>query len=266
MKHLFSLPEIRPKSNKVRRDAIFADASFLKGDQPMALEKVEQFLDSPGGGMFLLEGFAGTGKTTLTNLVSERYLAKYRTKKVLMTAPTNKAVGVMYDRCDFRHTNLDFMTCHRSLGLKESKDDYGKQVFKQDYSKPCEVEKQDLYILDEVSMLSDELFHLLVPYVERNNLKILFIGDPAQIPPVGQDFCIPFKAMRKPEMGIKMGYAKLEAIVRQEEGNPIIELTMAIRNSLKNFVTIPDVQTSLTKMVLKVWLLLTGRIKQICLY
>lgn len=191
------------------------------------------FLAQPKGGMFLFMGYAGTGKTYVLTKVIEKLLATQRTKTVLMTAPTNKAVRVMYDAADYFHSNLSYSTVHSALGLKEDIDRDGKQIFKKDYGKETSIDFTDMMTIDEVSMLSDELFNLLDPYV-RKGLKILFIGDPAQIPPVGHLECIPFKEEWQKKLNMQTAF--LTEVVRQAKGNPIIELSMCIRENLSKNV------------------------------
>jgi len=83
-------------------------------------------------------------------------------------------------------------------------------------------------IVDESSMLDNMLFNQLVPWIKKG-LKVLFIGDPAQIPPVNHKDSIPFLKAR--EWG--MLEAELTEIIRQKEDNPILEYVTRIRGNYK---------------------------------
>jgi excinuclease UvrABC helicase subunit UvrB len=62
----------------------------LIGDQPKAYEEIKTWLSMDGGSMYLLQGVAGTGKTFLLNDIVDLIQGK-----VIITAPTNKAVKVL---------------------------------------------------------------------------------------------------------------------------------------------------------------------------
>ena len=113
------------------------------------------------------------------------------------------------------------------LGLKEQIDGYGQQKFVQLYGEDCSIQSYGLVIIDEVSQLSDELFNLLLKYVKPRGVKIIFVGDPAQIPPVNCLDCIPLSKEGQDKYNI--GVSELNTIQRQSEGNPIIVTSMKIR-------------------------------------
>jgi ATP-dependent exoDNAse (exonuclease V) alpha subunit len=85
-------------------------------------------------------------------------------------------------------------------------------------------------IVDEASMTNDEIFDILVPLALEQGKKILFVGDSMQIPPVGQKFAMPFDKEVRKRYGIEV--STLNTIIRQEEGNPIIEFATYIRNHI----------------------------------
>jgi len=85
-----------------------------------------------------------------------------------------------------------------------------------------------LVVVDEASMLNDELFKEIENY--RGHVKLLFVGDPAQIPPVGAENSVPFdKSVRK---AWNINVAQLREVMRQAAENPIIAASMEIRNNL----------------------------------
>lgn len=211
-----------------KRDVEEPNTSLLSEEQSIAFKDILTFLNDPSRSMHLLSGFAGTGKTFTISMLIEHLLSKKMVNAVAMTAPTNKAVKVMHDMANYKDNRLDYRTIHSLLGLKEQIDGYGNQKFVQLYGEECSIQSYSLVIIDEVSQLSDELFTLLLKYVKA--VKILFVGDIAQIPPVGCLDCIPLSKAGQEKYGI--GVSELIKIQRQSEGNPIIVTSMKIRNAL----------------------------------
>lgn len=205
------------------------DTSMLTHEQAIAFKGItERFIQ--GEKFTLLQGFAGVGKTFMVGKLIHWYLAANRTAHVCMTAPTNKAVKVLHDKADFTHTNLKSSTVHSLLALKEQISNDGVQTFARDkYSSP-QVDQYNLIIVDECSMIGDDLFHMLYEELMQCGAIILFVGDPAQIPPINTDSCIPLDPAMQAKYGI--GVFTLNKIVRQAEGNPIIAASMRIREDL----------------------------------
>jgi hypothetical protein len=192
----------------------------LLGDQPKAYEEIRMFLLLGGGGMYLLQGYAGTGKTFMLSEIVELLSKKGR---ILVTAPTHKAVKVLRDMIKDCPVS---MTTHAALGMKQVIKDDGTIAFKPDHSLGFPAEDFTHIIVDEASMINDELFDVMVPLSERGK-KILFVGDPLQIPPVGQEYSLPFNKDVRKQHGIEV--SSLNTIIRQAEGNPIIENASSIR-------------------------------------
>lgn len=227
---VLELPEAVNKEHKVKRYVSKVETlDDLKPQQLQAYHDLWNFINSTNGGMQNFFGFAGSGKTYVISKFVEDYLSKYGTHEVAMTAPTNKAVRVINDAGDYYHSNLSYRTIHSLLGLKEQIDHYGRQSFVRDYNQPCDLGEKKLLILDETSMLSDELFLMLIEFVEKG-LKVIFVGDPCQINPIGKVEAMPMNDIVCKKYGINT--IMLTEIVRQKEGNPIIELATEVRNNL----------------------------------
>ncbi|MFM6400678.1 AAA family ATPase, partial [Planktothrix sp.] len=87
----------------------------LTSQQDQALKQIEQFLNSRQQ-IFGLFGYAGTGKSTIINLIAQQLVNSG--KRVVFTAPTNKAVGVLQRMATEKGVRgVDFMTIHQLLGL-----------------------------------------------------------------------------------------------------------------------------------------------------
>ena len=170
------------------------DISDLSTGQKEAFDLLKNFLQEKGPSMFILRGYAGTGKTYLVKRLIKYIHAKYPGHKIAITAPTNKAVKVLA-KSGKMDARVAYQTVHKLLGLKEVIHTDGRITFEQEFNTKNEIEMFKVLIVDEVSMLDDDLFAKLNPY--SNRLKIIFMGDPAQIPPVSKPDCIPFNDEKK---------------------------------------------------------------------
>lgn len=158
-----------------------------------------------------LRGYAGTGKTYLVSRLVEQLVDEDCT--VSVCAPTHKAVQVLSQQLG--GAPVQMQTLHSFLGLRLRPDDAGQYVLvpegEQDH--PAGV-----VIVDEASMIGrDEWVHIEAsPY----NLQWLFVGDPAQLPPVNED----------PSPALDVPGPTLEEVHRQEADNPILDLATQIRS------------------------------------
>jgi exodeoxyribonuclease V len=211
-------------------------STYFKGDQADAFEHITHWLKEPGGGMFLLEGYAGTGKTFLAKALAQ-YIEKTTVKSLLITALTNKALKVI--RNFVGQVSADFRTYHSALALREMIDQDGKIYFDNDPRATPVLDQYHIMFVDESSMLDDHLFHKLLPFQDK--LKILFIGDPVQIPPVNNKDCLIFSSEERVAAGIK--HFRMTSIIRQTEGNPIIDLATRVRQNINRPVPVPIIQS-----------------------
>lgn len=244
---LLALPPVGVEDKKSKRLVAAPDIASLSREQRDIFNELLDFMEDPGKSMYLIEGYAGTGKTYLVSTFVEHVL--HTTDKVVsMTAPTNKAVKVLRQAADYTHPNLDYRTIHSLLGLREKITTNGQQIFVQNNKDDATISGVDLLILDEVSMLSDDLlvgvaekYHTITglsEYAQDFGLKIVFVGDPAQIPPVGKSDCLPFKESYRSKLNILRG--TLTTVMRQAQDNPIIKVTMKLRNALNRPIALPS--------------------------
>jgi ATP-dependent exoDNAse (exonuclease V) alpha subunit len=211
------------------------DLSTLNKDQAAAFEILRNFIhDKKDDSIFVLKGWAGTGKTYCVSILV-RYVLDviYPDKnwyKIAVTGPTNKSVRVIKKTTGLKNPRVSFQTIHRLLGLTEKITQDGQQEFVNKGDFVPQIQKTKLLIIDEVSMLNDELFYEILRY--RDRVKIICMGDPAQIPPVGKPDCIPFREEFYSDFGIKT--VDLKKIMRQKGDNPIIDTSVIIRNNLED--------------------------------
>jgi exodeoxyribonuclease-5 len=216
---------------KDKKDIV--DLSTLNSDQLKAFESLRDYLsDKEDQSVYVLKGWAGTGKTycisVLVRYVLEVMHSSHAWYKVAVTGPTNKSVRVIKKTAGIKNNRVSFQTIHKLLGLKEKITQDGQQIFENDgFLKPG-INTIKLLIIDEVSMLNDDLFQEIIKY--RGKLKIICMGDPAQIPPVGRPDCIPFRE----ELAdfYKINTIQLKKVMRQKDGNSIIDVSVKIRSDL----------------------------------
>ncbi len=175
-------------------------------EQDQALALVSEWFKDSASQVFRLFGYAGTGKTTLA-----RHLAEGVEGPVEFAAFTGKAAQVLREKgCE------DAGTIH-SLIYRPDEETGADPTFTINRDSPAG--KADLIIIDECSMVDEELGHDLLSF----GTKVLVLGDPAQLPPVKGGG---FFTDHEPDF-------LLTEVHRQARDNPIIEMSMRIREGLK---------------------------------
>ena len=145
-----------------------------------------QWLAAPADGTpFVLSGYAGTGKTFL----SMRLLAKVEATGLCWTvvAPTHKAVGVL--RQHLERTGLKPTwypsTIHRLLRLKLRRERDLERCEETEQTAMA-LEHLGLVLVDEASMVDSTLLEIALRCAHPFRCRLVFVGDPAQLPPVGE--------------------------------------------------------------------------------
>lgn len=149
----------------------------LTRGQDDALSKAFRFLASEDN-IFLLSGSAGTGKTLLASQIP----VALRRGRVLGTAPTHKAVGVLAGRLP----DVECMTIHRFLGLKPKFQGDKTTLIRSKMYDPSEYYDVTVVIVDEASMLDSEIMKYIAQDIDQWGRKYIFIGDRYQLPPVNE--------------------------------------------------------------------------------
>lgn len=165
------------------------DRAFsLTAEQQRALQALDAFVQ--GDEKFhLLTGYAGTGKTTLLQVFIQGLRQRGDNRPIVLTAFSNKATKVLTLMAAQWRLQIDAMTCCKLLGLRpEINEETGKQVFQSDRRQASQLDRYRLVIVDECSMINQELWDLLVNAVANlyQRTQILFVGDSAQLPPVNE--------------------------------------------------------------------------------
>lgn len=173
--------------------------------------------------MVSLVGSAGTGKTFLTVQMIKKFIdAKI---SCAVTAPTHKAAHVIGEQLSRYNINKTAKTIHSFLAIKPFIDyNTGTETFTAD--KSAKKMAVDVLIVDESSMISQELFELIVEAIEGNWVKfVIFVGDPNQLLPINGSSNVIF------ELPIQF---KLTQIVRQAKDSYIIKIAEKIKNMIEN--------------------------------
>lgn len=202
----------------------------LNDQQREGFNQMMDFINGNEHKMFCLKGYAGTGKTYLITTLIESITAVHKYKMIAISAPTNKAVAVLKEQSDTtlrENPFVSFTTIHKILGVKAVITEDGKEVFRAD--KQPEIDFIDVLIIDEVSMLNDELFFKIIDHID--NTKVIFIGDPCQVPPVGKVDCEPF--LNPDKYGIYT--FTLSQIMRQADGSDLVKMSFTIRENVNTW-------------------------------
>ncbi len=198
---------------------------ILTDCQQKAYEQIQMFLNQPVGGMLLLKGSAGTGKSFLMKQVAQS--VKSTRKRLLIAAPTHKALRVIEKFVD--DSTIPFSTIHSALALTEYIDGYGKVTFKRQGNKIAPLVDYQVLILDEASMLQDDIYYDLPEFIHQG-LKIIFVGDPYQLPPVGLKNAKPFDRNEQKDRNIKV--FELKTPVRQAKDSAIYSLAETLKKRI----------------------------------
>lgn len=200
------------------------------GDQEGAIESLSDYvLENNNDNIFLLTGYAGTGKTTLIKALVKT-LEGFKLKSVLL-APTGRAAKVLSS-----YSGKEAYTIHKHIyRQRSSKDGLGR------FDLDRNMLKDAFFIVDESSMISNNSFEhsifgsgrLLDDLVEfvysGRDCKLILVGDTAQLPPVGSELSPALSPADVGVYGFGVKTANLREVVRQSEESGILINATLIR-------------------------------------
>jgi exodeoxyribonuclease-5 len=204
--------------------------------QDSALHIVSKFLLSQNyEELFLLKGYAGTGKTSIVGtLVKNCWKIN---KNLVLLAPTGRAAKVISN-----YSNKEAFTIHKKIYYPKSKKGGGisfslqknkhkNTIFIVDESSMIPNTSPDSILFDKGSLLSD-----LIQYVySGHQCKLILIGDTAQLPPIKLDISPALdKSTLENYFNKKVVTIELDEVVRQEKGSGILWNASIIRQSLED--------------------------------
>jgi len=226
---------------------------ILTAEQTEALNAIKEFINS-GCSVFILRGYAGTGKTTLLKHLLESLPSVAQDRPFRLFAPTGRAAKILKDKTGIGST------IHKGIYTKTSEiikykenenleltvdvnSDNNKLIFKIDLSlSKC----RPIVIVDESSMISskttpDERFqfgtdNLLEDLLTFSGIssggQVIFIGDDAQLPPVTDKDSAALSIDYFAERHIPVRTASLKQVMRQGAGSTILENAMSVRDNI----------------------------------
>jgi len=200
-------------------------------DQAKVIKLFSEFFFSPNQHVFILNGYAGTGKTTLIKSITKTFLGiKY---PFVLLAPTGRAAKVLSNYCQ-----QNAYTIHKYIYKQLSADVFR---FVLNYNSV----KEGIFFIDESSLISNEgsdfnifgsgyLLEDLLEFVfQHPKNKIVFIGDAAQLPPVGSTFHPALKTQTFQQKGLNCTYAELQEVVRQQQNSMIYLNATLLRKQIE---------------------------------
>ncbi len=230
----------------------------LTSQQQAALNAIATFLREPDSHIFILRGYAGSGKTTIIRHILP--LAEAIGKKCTLLAPTGRAAKMLKTK-----TGCEASTIHKCIYafsrlVTTQKNEKDEAEISDENKKADDLQlhfalrtvrddihpEQQVYIVDEASMvgsrlqigellrfgsgvLLDDLLTFVRPHLGG---KVIFVGDPAQLPPVGENYSAVLDESYFKEKSLQVRIAELTEVVRQRAGSAILQNAMKVRDLL----------------------------------
>jgi len=194
--YLLTMGDLVPVEERDKEEQVIGNQPFTFNDgttvtvpfkpnsqQEEALNAMNDFLKSNETSM-TLSGFAGTGKTSLMEIIAKK--AKKEHRKIVFSASTNKAAAVLRNR--IKSAGFDAQTLNKVFGIQVEVDtnkpyDASNLVNK---LKEANITPGTVVVIDEASMINEENFRILNGIAQENDLKIIYVGDKGQLAPVNE--------------------------------------------------------------------------------
>ncbi|MDX9696664.1 MAG: AAA family ATPase [Bacteroidales bacterium] len=213
-------------------------------DQVKLIDSLSEFIiDTESRKIFLVKGFAGTGKTTVISaLVKTTEALKI---KSLLLAPTGRAAKVLSS-----YSQKSAFTIHKKIyRQKSSKDGFGTFVLN------ANLNSNTIFIVDEASMISNhsndlsifgsgQLLNDLLSFVYNDkNCKLILVGDTAQLPPVGIDLSPALDIASLSSYNFKINEVILTEVLRQTKESGVLFNATQVRTQINTkLVDFPKIQ------------------------
>lgn len=154
----------------------------LNSQQKDVLKQIDDFINSKTEFAMTVSGCAGTGKTTLMEIVNKRYWMGHT---IHFCATTHKAAGVLREKVGKRVSTVNSLF---GIMIETDMDRENYDVsFKSRKKSEDKVKNNSIIIIDEASMLSIQNYMDVILKARERKCKIIFIGDSAQLSPVNED-------------------------------------------------------------------------------
>lgn len=200
--------------------------------QEEVFELLDEFIQTfSKDSCFILKGYAGTGKTTIVSTVVKT-LSRINKRSVLL-APTGRAAKVMS-----AYSGRKALTIHKKIYKKKN-----AISMQMEFTLAENLHEDTLFIVDEASMISTDSFTYnsqglladLIRYVQSGkNCTLMFVGDTAQLPPVGLDYSPALDVdYVNLEFNLQIFTYELTDVVRQDKASGILYNATKIRSDIK---------------------------------
>ena len=220
------------------KNRIIANLSFTPNEgQNELLDKLSQFVVSPAKRKaFILLGYAGTGKTSITAALVKAY--QELQQKIVLLAPTGRAAKVIS-----RYAHTPAYTIHKYIYRQKQ---LGEEVFTLNDN----LHKNTLFVVDEASMISGQRDNMtfgsgivlddLVKYVySGEGCSLLLLGDDAQLPPVGSSVSPALQEDYMQKYGLEVSCSVLTEVARQALDSGILANASSVRPVALGEVPLP---------------------------
>lgn len=232
------------------KDIFLKQLGFTPTDnQRDVVSLLESFLFSNHNRLFVLKGYAGTGKTTMMSALIKT-LPTFHLYSVLL-APTGRAAKVLS-----MYSNKKAFTIHKRIYFSHHEDSSFSFRLKENRS------KDTIFIIDESSMIGTDnnmfqrnLLDDLMQYIfSGDGCKAIFIGDTAQLPPVGQELSNALDTeYLNSHFNVSTLSFQLTQVVRQALESGILKNASNLRYRLfKENFSLPILKTSELKDVVSI--------------
>ena len=206
--------------------------------QEVAMKGLSMIIKSPTPRPTLvIDGFAGTGKTTLMKVFCDT-AADFNIPVVLM-APTGRAAKVLSN-----YTGKSASTIHRLIYRQETS--MPDSAFSRSFNRW----RSAVFVVDEASMIGDSykgdnsdstplwgdgrLLSDLIDFVfSQDGSRLILIGDPDQLPPVGCESAPALDVPYLKSFGLTVGHVRLTDVVRQQSDSLILKNSLSIRSIIE---------------------------------
>lgn len=217
---------------------IYANFQYIPTEnQKKIIEHIALWLSDMGyGDFFVLNGYAGTGKTSIiASMVGA--CRKFGIRTVLL-APTGRAAKVMS-----MYSSCQAFTIHKQIYREKSRTEIISR-----FSLNRNAYSNTVFIVDEASMIPDgssaeqavfgsgRLLDDLVSYVRSGkNCRVMLVGDAAQLPPIGEELSPALDVNSMTDFGL-VEYDEMDEVVRQESSSGILFNATMVRCMIENSI------------------------------
>lgn len=206
-------------------------------NQKKIIESFSNYLSEDNSStFFILNGYAGTGKTTLIAAIVSAL--KSLGIKTILLAPTGRAAKVLS-----QYSGEKALTIHKRIYREQT-----NAAYESKFSLNINRENEAIFIVDEASMLSSgtnadktifgsgSLLDDLIQYVRSGKrCRLMLVGDSAQLPPVGDDYSPALSPVEFLPFG-EVIYQTMDEVVRQEQSSGILFNATLVRCMLENSI------------------------------